>query len=271
MSEMSERIRRTFAADAGGDHSRFARIDRLVDVWHGLAPLSANESAGLASFEAAFEVRFVHGSNAIEGSTLTPGETALVLDGEFVPERPGKDYFAARGSADGMAYYRKAIATGRPLSEELVRDIHERTALDCQPAVRGVYRQYPVYLPGRLTVPVNWAAVPALMDDLVSQYTQSAEHPVYTAAAFHALFENVHPFADGNGRTGRLALNYMLEKADYPPIAISAERRAQYLDALENWQAQDDEAPLLALVTDAVAQELEARIACVMDTRSPRV
>ena len=233
-----------------------------------MGPFSANELAGLASFDSAFEVRFVYNSNSIEGSTLTLGETALVLDGEFVPDRPGRDYFAARGSADGMAYYRKALNQGQTVSEDLVLNIHERTALDCQPASRGVYRQYPVYLRGSQVVPANWAGVPELMSALFTAYSTSSQHELYKAAAFHAMFEQIHPFGDGNGRTGRLVLNFMLERAGYPPIAISADNRSGYLQALESWQAKGDVEPLLSMIGSGVCDELEARIGCVTDTRS---
>jgi len=265
MSELGDRIVEAFTHQA---ESGFARADDLLGRWSAMGPLSANELAGLKSFDSAFEVRFVYNSNSIEGSTLTLGETALVLDGEFVPDRPGRDYFAARGSADGMAYYRKALKEGQTVSEDLVLNVHERTALDCQPASRGVYRQYPVYLRGSQVVPANWAGVPELMSTLFAAYADSSQHPLYKAAAFHAMFEHIHPFGDGNGRTGRLLLNFMLEQAGYPPIAISADNRTGYLQAVELWQVEGDAQPLLSMIGSCVCDELEARIGCVMDARA---
>ena len=266
MAELGARIWEVFGHDIAYD---FSRLDAAQDGFNGLQPLSSDEAAGLASFDDEFEVRFVYNSNAIEGSTLTIGETALVLDGEFVPDRPGRDYFAARGSADGMAYYKRALLEGRSLSEDLVKDIHERTALDSQPAARGLYRRHPVYLRGSQTVPANWVQVPSLMADLVSAWTVSRQHPAFKAAAFHAMFENIHPFGDGNGRAGRLLLNYMLEQAGYPPIALTAEHRGQYLKALEDWQVREHAEPLVALIDTALLRELTARTSSVMQTRLP--
>lgn len=84
--------------------------------------------------------------------------------------------------------------------------------------MRGVYRNGAVYIRGSKTVPVSVAQVRPLMGDLVFGFVHSQNHPILRAAAFHALFENIHPFADGNGRTGRILLNYLLEKRDILPL-----------------------------------------------------
>ena len=222
----------------------------------------------MESYDSAFEPRFVYNSNSIEGSTLTHGETALVLDGEFVPDRPGRDYFAARGTADGMAYYRKALSERLELSEGLVKDIHERVALDCQPATRGVYRRHPAYIRGSGTVPANWREVPLLIRDLIAVCSRSTQPEIYKATVFHVYFEAIHPFADGNGRTGRLLLNYMLEKSGYPPICIKVDSKADYFKGLENWQVRNDSALFVSLVNKSLVNELNQRILCVKDSRA---
>lgn len=258
---------RIYDAFAERDVPDYGEIDALKKVLDGLYPITDDEAMGIGSFEEAFEVRFVYNSNSMEGSTLTPGETALVLEGEFVPGKPGREYFAARGSADGMAYYRRAIEEGRELSEGLIKDIHERTALDCQPAVRGRYRQHPVYIRGSRTVPANFAEVPLLMKDLIGACHASKQHEVYKAVVFHVMFEATHPFSDGNGRTGRLVLNYMLESAGYPPVSIKFDAKADYIAALEAWQVLGDSSLLPPLVAASLEGELKERISCITQTR----
>ena len=223
MSDLSARIYGSFNTGIDYDYSH---TDMLKNTYRDLHSLSAEEMPGIKSYDSAFEVRFVYNSNSIEGSTLSLVETALVLDGEFVPDRPGRDYFAARGSADGMAYYKRALCEGVGISEDLIKNIHERTALDCQPATRGVYRRYPVYIRGSEVVAANWQEVPLLMKDLLTAYGRSTLPEIYKATVFHVYFEEIHPFADGNGRTGRLLLNYMLEKNSYPPICIKSDVKA---------------------------------------------
>ena len=264
MSELSARIHEAFLTDVSFDYSR---ADMLLQSFMNLHPLSENEALGLASYDSEFEVRFVYNSNSIEGSTLTKGETALVLDGEFVPDRPGRDYFAARGTADGMAYCRRMLSEDADLSESLIKDIHERTALDCQPATRGIYRRYPTYIRGSDAVPANWQEVSLLMKDLMIAHSRSKQPEIYKATAFHVFLEAVHPFGDGNGRTGRLIMNFMLERNGYPPICIKFDAKAEYLEALEEWQVRGNPFMFMALVRRSLEGELEARINCVGNAR----
>lgn len=71
---------------------------------------------------------------------------------------------------------------------------------------------------------------------------------VLTAAYFHGKFENIHPFADGNGRTGRLAMNYFLVLHNHPPVIIHEEDKKAYYEALEAWDRDQELEPLLAFL-----------------------
>ena len=115
---------------------RLRRVDALKDRARSLEPLDGVEDMALADYDRDWLVRYTYNSNAIEGSTLTLEDTSLVLEGEFVPsDSPARYVFAARGVADGMAYVREYAKEGRKLNEELIRRLHEVTALD-SPAVR---------------------------------------------------------------------------------------------------------------------------------------
>ena len=80
------------------------------------------------------------------------------------------------------------------------------------------------------------------------------------AAYFHVKFENIHPFADGNGRTGRLAMNYLLVRHNHPPIIIHEEDRKQYYDALEQWDREQNLEPMLNLLKEQTIRTWEKQI-----------
>ena len=265
---MQEKIYRAFHENIEG--LTFQKADSLKAQADKLLPLGEEETDGLLSYEESFIVKFTYESNAIEGSTLTLGETELVLEGEFMPSSDKKlsEVFAARGCADGYEYTQKALKEGIPLTENLIKDIHERTALDCQPRTRGVYRLSPVYIKGSMTVPADAMEIHDLMPTLLYMYEHSNAHPLAKAAAFHAMFENIHPFQDGNGRTGRLILNYMLQKEGYLPIAIKHDAKGEYKSALEKWQVHDNPEPFIQMVNNSVVIELEERISIIERTRN---
>lgn len=84
------------------------------------------------------------------------------------------------------------------------------------------------------------------MAELLEELQDVSAETILTAAAyFHAKFENIHPFADGNGRTGRLTMNYLLVLYGHPPITIHEEDRRDYYEALEAWDTRQKLAPLL--------------------------
>lgn len=210
---------------------RLRRIDALKDRARSLEPLDGVEDMALADYDRDWLVCYTYNSNAIEGSTLTLEDTSLVLEGEFVPsDSPARYVFAARGVADGMAYVREYAKEGRKLYEELIRRLHEVTALDLQPFARGTFRPYG-YLARITATRVKTADPLEIRDDLqvlVDVLNGSGAHPLLKAAGFHTMFENIHPFMDGNGRTGRQLLNFMLLKHGYRPVAIKYDARRDY-------------------------------------------
>ena len=234
------------------------RVDALKDRARSLEPLDGVEDMALADYDRDWLVRYTYNSNAIEGSTLTLEDTSLVLEGEFVPsDSPARYVFAARGVADGMAYVREYAKEGRKLNEELIRRLHEVTALDLQPFARGTFRPYG-YLARITATRVKTADPLEIHDDLqalIDGLNGSDAHPLLKAAAFHTMFENIHPFMDGNGRTGRQLLNLMLLENGYRPVAIKHDAGRVYARGLESWQVDGDPEPFCSILFDCVEQE----------------
>lgn len=112
--------------------------------------------------------------------------------------------FAVRGSFEGYDYMVRQLNVGRSLDTPLCQDIHERTALDLQPRARGSFRTVPVLISGSSTQTSSPALLREHCDDVFFHLNQSQADAVTKAAAFHAMFEKIHPFRDANGRTGRI-------------------------------------------------------------------
>ena len=207
------------------------RSDAARERFRQMFPLDGVEQSAFEDYRKEWMARYVYNSNAIEGSTLTLEDTELVLEGEFLPtDSPARYIFAARGVADGMAYAERFAEEERTLSVEMIQKLHEVTALDMQPALRGRFRPYGYQ--ARITATRVKTADPLEiyedMEALVDAVNGSKDHPILKAAGFHAMFENIHPFTDGNGRTGRQILNLMLMAAGYRPVAIKHDAGRSY-------------------------------------------
>jgi cell filamentation protein, protein adenylyltransferase len=194
-----------------------------------------------------------HHSTAIEGNTLVLKQVEQLLDeGRAVGNRELREYMEVRGYADAADWvYRHALvpgdwSTGEPLALTELRHVHRIAmgpAWDVAPHPSAGEREAPGSLrehdirpfPGGMRPP-PWPEVPVLLSAWIEQ-TRSVREcaPVAlpeTLAALHAEFERIHPFLDGNGRTGRLIVNLLLVRLGYPPAVIYKGERARYLAAL---------------------------------------
>ena len=276
--ELSQRIRALPEELLGlerepGTAECLRRIDALKGRARALEPLDGVEEMALSDYDRDWLVRYTYNSNAIEGSTLTLEDTSLVLEGEFVPsDSPARYVFAARGVADGMAYVREYAKEGRKLNEELIRRLHEVTALDLQPFARGTFRPYG-YLARITATRVKTADPLEIRDDLqvlVDVLNGSGAHPLLKAAGFHAMFENIHSFMDGNGRTGRQLLNFMLLRNGYRPVAIEYDAGRAYARGLEAWQVDGKPDSFCSIFLDCVEQEEQTLVDLVERLRHLR-
>lgn len=242
--------------------TRIAHIDLLAKQWRTLTPMNEDMALAQQTFEEDFLVRMAYNSNAIEGSTLTLPETEVIYEGEFVPGKPGREQVAARGIFEGSDFLDKAIESGRTLDEELLKDLHERCALDLQPRARGIYRSAPAIIRASRTTPVAPLRIRGAMDNLFFHYENAAAsiHPLERIPWFHAAFESIHPFAGGNGRTGRLWMNALMRVEGYPPICIKVDHSVEYKTGLEHWQVDGDASPFMKLFLSALEDETRRRI-----------
>lgn len=175
-------------------------------------PLTEGE---IARLNEEFVVEYTYNTNAIEGNTLTLRETDLVLKGLTIDKKPLKDHMEAVGHKEAFDYVRELVKDNIPLSENIIKQIHFLVLADKKDD-RGVYRRIPVRIMGAAHEPVQPYLIQPKMEQLLIDFKNSNEHIVTKLARFHIEFEAIHPFIDGNGRTGRLLVNLELMKAGYP-------------------------------------------------------
>ena len=235
----------------------FREVDALRDELSRRRPLSQAERERLRE---EFTIEYTHESNAIEGNTLTLSETALVLQGVTIDRKPLKDHLEAVGHRDAFNYLCNRVSDDAGLDEWFIRELHSLVLAD-RPEDRGAYRRIQVQIIGAAHVPPDPLAVPEEMRRLLSRLNASRRHPVEKAALFHILFEAVHPFVDGNGRTGRLLLNFMLMKNGYPPINIKFADRRRYYDAFTAYHREGDGGKAMVML---VAEYLLARMRAML-------
>ena len=204
-----------------------------------------------------FMINYTYNSNAIEGNTLTLSETAMViLQGVTIDKKPLREHLEVVGHKDAFDYIVLLSKNILPLSERVIRDIHNLVLID-KPDFRGVYRRIRVIIAGASHTPPDPAQVPNLMQDLLLAYENDTRHPIEKIAEFHVLFERIHPFADGNGRTGRLILNLELIKAGYQPVDIKFADRNKYIEALDVYEQERNANAFIRMVGEYQLEELE--------------
>lgn len=181
-----------------------------------------------------FIVEYTYNSNAIEGNTLTLRETDMVLRGLTIGQKPLKDHMEAVGHKEAFEFISELTKKNVPLNESIIKQIHYLVLVDKKDD-RGVYRRVPVRIMGAQNEPVQPYLIGPKMEQLIADFAKSTEYIVTKLARFHLEFESIHPFIDGNGRTGRLLVNFELMKAGFPPIDIKFTDRIAYYKAFDEY------------------------------------
>ncbi|MCL2225679.1 MAG: Fic family protein [Defluviitaleaceae bacterium] len=233
----------------------FAEIDKLHGKLKSIRPLSPESVRRLSED---FMIDYTYNSNAIEGSTLTPDETALVLkEGITIAEKPLKCHLEAIGHRDAYYFVEDLVKNKTPLCEKTIKEIHSLVLIDRQ-RDKGIYRSVPVRI-GSFQ-PCRPYEVPSKMEQLMADYNANMQHLhiIERAALFHLIFETIHPFVDGNGRVGRLILNLELMKADLPPINIKFSDVRKYYECFNHYRANNyDPSQMVELVAGYATHELK--------------
>ena len=205
-----------------------------------------------------FLVEYTYNSNAIEGNTLTLRETDMVLRGLTIDKKPLKDHMEAVGHKDAFWFICDLVKEQREISEYIIKQIHSLVLAD-KPQDRGVYRRIPVRIMGAFTEPVQpYLIEPKMTELLLKNEERKAEmSTIERIALFHLEFEGIHPFVDGNGRTGRLIMNLELIRHGYPAINVKFADRKRYYNAFDSFYRDNDPEPMINLVAEYVSERYD--------------
>jgi Fic family protein len=218
-------------------------------------------------------VDWTYDSNALEGSSLTRGETLFFLqEGLTVEGKPFKDFLDARNHAEAIDFVYQVVQEERPITPGLLKEInalllsgitHTETVNEDghkvkKPVRAGEYKRLPNHVlqpDGTIHFYVDPLQVPNEIEILCTwiQEKLPTTHALIVAARAHYNFVRIHPFDDGNGRGARLLMNLILIRKRYPPAIIRREERRRYLETL----AQADQGnlePFLHFITASLLQ-----------------
>ena len=216
-----------------------------------------------------------YASNKIEGNPLTEKQANEAIDSDphkhfLKPEQEVRNYFLA------LNFLEEKLKKKEVFSKETILEVQamvEKGASKEKIGLRGpmppgmLFAVYDSETGAAEYIPPEYIDIPDLLDELVEYVNTTDDHPLIIAAVVHYQLVTIHPFEDGNGRTGRLVLNYMLQQFGYPPIIIKHGPTNDYKLALQEWQVYGDSNMFLNLVKDCLMKELKEYIKIIKTTR----
>lgn len=196
-----------------------------------------------------YRIMFAYNSGKIENDKITFHDTREIFEHNGVTSYTGdlRTLFEIRNAKAAYEVFLNAYQEHRILDETLIKAFQFEITQNTYDTRRwkigerpGEYKKHD-YVTGRDEIGASAEGVQEEMQELLEELDSIPDEKALTAAAyFHVKFENIHPFADGNGRTGRLAMNYFLVQHNHPPITIFEEDRLAYYNALESWDKDQE-------------------------------
>lgn len=203
------------------------------------------------------KTEYIYNSNAIEGNSLTLKETGIVLEyGITVKGKPLKDHIEAKNQAYAIDFLMEEVKNKKIITKRLIKEFHQIVIGDIDREIAGKFRTWGVGIKGSSTETVKFHHIEEDLDKLIDNYNRDEKDIIEKVAKFHADFEKIHPFGDGNGRTGRLLMNLELMKEGYPITIIRIEDRLEYYDSLEKAQTKNDYQDIINFVHENVKRSI---------------
>ncbi len=240
--------------------------NKAVSLWK---QKNIKTDAELAEALNGHSIAFAYNSGKIENDKITYNDTREIFEHDGVTSYTGdlRTLFEIRNSKEANEMFLKAFNEKLPLTEELIKKIQKLLTQNTYDNRRyqlgerpGEYKKHD-YVTGKEEVGASPEDVEDEINELIEELQDIDETIALKAAAyFHLKFENIHPFADCNGRTGRLVMNYILVINGHPPVIIHEEDRKEYYSALESWDTAQDLSPMVDFLKEQTAKTWEKQV-----------
>ena len=210
-------------------------LKEIFNKWYG--KLSVVERK---KYDEDFVVRFTYNSNAIEGNRLSLRETSMILTENIIPAgATPNDYNEAINSKDCYEFVKKY---GGEFNQRFLLKIHKLLTKNTDCKIVGNYRDHDVRISGSEWIPPSHKKVKENMRKVFQWYysTKNKLHPVELGAILHNKLVRIHPFSDGNGRTSRVVMNWILMRNNFPMFYVELKNKIKYYDAVEGGDKGND-------------------------------
>ena len=235
-----------------------SEIENKKTIVSKLRPLNEGE---IKRLQEDFAIENTYNSNAIEGSTITLDETYMIIkEGITIGGKSIREHLEIIGYKEAFDYVVDIAKNKADLTEKMIRDIHYLVLQDNKQA-RGRYRNVPVRV-GTHIAPQPYLVNPLMEKLLENNREWTKDNTIKAVSNFHLEFETIHPFIDGNGRTGRLILNLELIKNGYLPINIKYKDIEKYFNCFNEYRKNEnkDISQMVKLVANYQLEELNKYI-----------
>jgi Fic family protein len=237
---------------------KLREIDKLKSEWQKSKPLNSTQ---LQKMREHFAIKYTYDSNKIEGNTLSLYETQLVVnEGITINGKSMREHLEAINHAEAVSFLEDIISSKELFGRRTLMDLHRLVLKSIDTANAGVFRSVPVAISGTEFMPPQPFLLEKLMEDYFEHYKiqKNKMHPIILAAEMHERLVSIHPFIDGNGRTSRLIMNFILLQNGYTLAILKGDfdSKIAYFNALKAIQNDSNPEPFYNLIADRVKESL---------------
>ena len=208
----------------------------------------------LKKIEENLKAKYIYNSNGIEGNTLSLMETNLIIEhGVTIKGKSLKEHLEVKGQEYALNFLTEVMNQKEEISLRTIREFNSLVMINGG----GTFKTLPNEIVGANFKTSPPHLVEEHLNKLIENFYNSNEDIIKKVAIFHADFEKIHPFPDGNGRTGRLLMNLELMKEGFPITIIKKEDREDYYNALEKAHSNDDYEDIISFIENNVEKSFE--------------